>query len=174
MKKTTRAIAFTLGAAMLLQMQGCYGDFRLTRKLYQWNGTVGDKWVNSIVMVAMVIIPVYGLAGLADFLALNAVQFWTGKNPVTMKEGEKEIQVVQWEGKAYQLTATPNRMEVRPLSDGAPQASVSLAYNPATRTWSADAGGQDREVMKMLDDSGLLADVIYPDGSTRRVDLSGR
>jgi len=102
-----------LGAAMLLQVQGCYGQFALTRKLYAWNGTVGDKWVKSIVMFALCVIPVYELAGFADWALLNTIQFWTGKSPVVLKEGEKEIQMVEYKGNQYRLTATTNRLDVQ-------------------------------------------------------------
>ncbi len=73
-----------------VSLQGCYGQFALTHKLYQWNGTLGDKWINSIMMVAMAIVPIYGIAILADGLVLNTMEFWTGKNPVTMGPEERE------------------------------------------------------------------------------------
>jgi hypothetical protein len=37
---------------------GCFGKFALTRKLYSWNESVGSKFVQSLVMWVMFIIPV--------------------------------------------------------------------------------------------------------------------
>lgn len=74
-------------------LSGCYGSFQLTRKLWKWNGTVGDKWINEVVFLVMNIVPVYGVAGLVDVIVVNSIEFWTGKNPVTAANG-KTIQVV--------------------------------------------------------------------------------
>src|SRR5690606_38828150 len=44
--------ALALGTAALVavpSLQGCYGSFAATKKVYKWNGTVGDKWVNTVV-----------------------------------------------------------------------------------------------------------------------------
>lgn len=79
----------TLGLAGLLlggsmSLQGCYGSFALTKKVYNWNGTLGNKWVKSIVFFVFgFVLPVYGLSALIDAIALNLVEFWTGSNPVT-------------------------------------------------------------------------------------------
>ena len=58
-----------------LNFTGCYGNFALTKKLYNWNGQVGDKWVNSAVMWVLMIVPVYEVAGFIDFAILNLIQF---------------------------------------------------------------------------------------------------
>jgi hypothetical protein len=74
-------------------LSGCYGSFQLTRKLWKWNGTVGDKWINEVVFLVMNIVPVYGVAGLVDVIVVNSIEFWTGKNPVSAANG-KTIKVV--------------------------------------------------------------------------------
>jgi len=44
---------------------------------------VGSKWANEVVFLAIgVLLPVYGLAGLADVLIFNSIEFWTGDNPI--------------------------------------------------------------------------------------------
>jgi hypothetical protein len=61
---------------------GCFGRFELTRKVYDINRSVGDKYLRSAVTWLFVIIPVYGVAALLDFVIFNLVEFWTGENPV--------------------------------------------------------------------------------------------
>lgn len=168
MKKMVRGLGLTLCGALLLQ--GCYGNFALTRKLYNWNGSIGDKWVQSLVMFALGVIPVYAVAAGVDYLILNTIQFWTGKNPVALKAGEKEIQMVEYQGKKYRLTATTNRLEVMPL-DGK-SAPASLVYDPATRSWSAESDAGTRRLIEMVGPDGNLADLIYPDGHRERVEVS--
>jgi hypothetical protein len=165
-----RGISLVMGAAMLLQVQGCYGKFALTRKLYNWNGTLGDKWINTLGTWAMVIIPIYGLAGFADFVILNTIEFWTGKNPVTLKDGEKDVKVVQYHGREFRITATPNRLDVVAL-DGK-TAPASLVYDPASRTWSAESATAKARLFEMVGTDGTIANLIYPDGHKERVELA--
>lgn len=70
-------------------LAGCYGKFQLTRKVYEINSQVKDKFLRSATTWAFVIIPVYGVAALLDFVLFNTVEFWTGKNPIA--SGEKEF-----------------------------------------------------------------------------------
>ncbi|HLU69537.1 MAG TPA: DUF3332 domain-containing protein [Fibrobacteria bacterium] len=160
--KTRMLPALSLGLAALVSapyLQGCYGGFTATKKIYNWNGTVGDKWVNSIVMVALNIIPVYPLAGAADILILNTVEFWTGSNPLALKEGETETRVVTVEGKDYELTATQNRMEIKPLTEA--EGALQLSYDPAQQAWFAESGETRRLVAR---EAGDVLTVYHADG----------
>lgn len=74
-------------------LSGCYGKFALTRKVYEANGQVSDKFLRSGLTWVLVIIPVYGVAALVDFIAFNTIEFWSGKNPVA--SGEKDFQYVK-------------------------------------------------------------------------------
>lgn len=76
-----KSIVIAMATAALLS--GCYGKFALTKKLYDFNGSVHPNGiVQSVIMVGLNIIPVYGIAIMADALILNSVEFWTGKNPM--------------------------------------------------------------------------------------------
>lgn len=89
MKKTfTRSlIAATL--ALSFTLTSCIGSFPLFNKLRTWNEGIGAKGVNELVFLALLIVPVYEVAGLADLLVLNSIEFWTGDNPVA--RGTKKI-----------------------------------------------------------------------------------
>lgn len=82
MRKSFKAAS--LAAVLLLGSltPGCYGPFNATRNLWHWNGTIGDKWGQELVFLALNIIPVYGLFMLGDALIFNSIQFWGGDNPI--------------------------------------------------------------------------------------------
>lgn len=76
-----KSVLIAMASAALLS--GCYGNFVLTKKLYDFNGSVHpNRIVQSVIMVGLNIIPVYGIAIMADALILNSVEFWTGTNPL--------------------------------------------------------------------------------------------
>ena len=69
--------------AMALLLNGCYGPFNLTRRLYNWNGQAGTtKWEQEMVFLLLVALPVYELTALGDAIVFNSMEFWTGNNPV--------------------------------------------------------------------------------------------
>ncbi len=90
MKKTILKLMVLV--VLATSLQGCYGKFALTRKLYAVNGEISDKFLRSGLTWAFLIFPVYGVVGLADFLVFNTIEFWSGKNPVA--EGEKDFRYV--------------------------------------------------------------------------------
>ena len=79
---TQRILAACLAAALVFGSSGCYGPFKLTKKLHAWNGQVGEKWANEFVFLVLIWVPVYGLATLGDALIFNSIEFWTGENPI--------------------------------------------------------------------------------------------
>lgn len=67
----------------LVTSSGCYGSFSLAKKVHTWNGEVSSsKWVQWLVFVGMVVIPVYEVSLVVDALVLNTVEFYSGSNPV--------------------------------------------------------------------------------------------
>ncbi|HKL21269.1 MAG TPA: DUF3332 family protein [Tichowtungia sp.] len=69
-------------AALSMLLTGCTGPFTLTKKVHTWQTSFDDKWVDEAAFLGCVILPVYGLATLADGLIFNSVEFWTGENPM--------------------------------------------------------------------------------------------
>lgn len=61
---------------------GCFGKFQLTRKVYDINKSVEDKYLRSAVTWIFVIIPVYGFSAILDFILFNVIEFWSGENPI--------------------------------------------------------------------------------------------
>jgi hypothetical protein len=84
-KSLRRTVTVALTAFALAGSAGCFGSFNIVRKVHGFNKSVStNKFAQEIVFLAFNIIPVYGVAGLADALVANTVEFWTGKNPVQM------------------------------------------------------------------------------------------
>ena len=83
-----RAIA--LGLAISCATSGCYGPFNLTRRLHDWNNREGDdQWEDEFVFLLLTWAPVYGLTVVADAVLFNALEFWTGNNPVRPPQGSR-------------------------------------------------------------------------------------
>jgi hypothetical protein len=97
---------------------GCYGKFALVKKVYDWNGTIENKFLRSLVMFAFVIIPVYELSSLGDYIIFNVIEFWGGTNPIAMKEGEVREKVATVEGKRVKMTVSDLGARLRIEVDG--------------------------------------------------------
>ena len=166
MKKVKQTIALLLVAVV---MNGCYGSFKLTRSLYDWNGTVGDKFVNELVFLAFVIVPVYGVATFVDAVVLNTIEFWGGGNPMGMKEGEKEQKVVEIDGKTYRLTAEKNKMTVEDLKDS--KVKTEMIFNEDDNCWYLVKGKKLQKLVgvEIQDGKVISYNVYYPDGSVQQV-----
>ena len=106
----------------------CYGPFRLTNKLHNWNGQVSQKkFVNELVFLAMCIIPAYEVCLLSDGLVLNSIEWWGGRNPVSLKEGETEEIDFMHQGRMYKIVTSKNSMTVA-LKDS--DEKVNFKYFP--------------------------------------------
>lgn len=111
MRKSIVASA-VLATTLSVSLSGCYGTFPLVRKAYAFNKSVSpNKFVQEGVFLVMSILPVYGIAAMADALVLNSIEFWTGTNPVADATRTETIDGVTAESKilpdgSLQLTLT--------------------------------------------------------------------
>lgn len=86
-------IVSSLVVISLMTGTGCFGPFNLTKNVYHWNngikgsGEVNEKWMKEIVFFGMIVIPVYMFSALLDAFVFNAIQFWSGTNPVKATQG---------------------------------------------------------------------------------------
>src|SRR5690242_24874 len=120
----TRAIVTSLVLVGFMTVSAaCYGPFNLTRNVYQWNsglkgsGEVNEKWMKEIVFFGMIVIPVYMFSALLDAFVFNAIQFWSGSNPVKLTHGP--------DGFPEQLRAGDTTIQ---LSWSAERRSATLIY----------------------------------------------
>lgn len=137
-KMFKQIVVAMLVATMALMSVGCYGSFNLTKKVYNWNGSLGNKWVVELVFLACYVVPVYGIAGFIDVVILNSIEFWTGSNPVasnvTSEDGttvafnkEKNEMTVSYAGKSFTITREDGKSTVKDAEGNVLAVAVSDA-----------------------------------------------
>ncbi len=154
-----------MAAAVLLigfAQTSCIGGFKLTNKVYEFNKSLGSKFVNELVFILMVIVPVYEITLLIDGLILNSIEFWTGSNPMAMNEGESETKVVEQNGVKYQITATHNRFDFTQMEGADKGATGALVFDDHTGTWSYEDSSKSLDLLKIHDDGSATA--FLPNG----------
>jgi hypothetical protein len=81
MPRSRRRLA-ALALAFAFASGGCYGSFAVTRSLYAHNQRVDGKAAREGVFLALIIVPVYECALLADLLVFNTIELLSGDNPM--------------------------------------------------------------------------------------------
>jgi hypothetical protein len=75
-----KKIALALLLASTLAVSGCLApanNWKTFNSLTTWNEKVTDnKWYNELIFLGLNIIPVYGIAFLADEIVFNSIEFW--------------------------------------------------------------------------------------------------
>jgi len=134
----------------------CIGSFSLTNKVYQWNKSQ-EKWLDELIFLVFIILPVYGISILIDGIILNSIEFWTGTNPVAMAPGDKEVEIVKGEdGNTYEIAATQNRFDISIVNDDTKEWQYAMVYNPKKKTWSFDYEDQSLALMTISDDNSYV------------------
>jgi hypothetical protein len=145
-----RAAILSLVAVSLVGTTGCIGSFQLTRKLYTFNTSASpDKWVQELVFLGLNVVPVYGLAIAADALFANAVEFWTGTNPVV------SARTVRSDGTALvqtgSTTSEGKTMVIEEIKDGVTLSSTTMTLREGSETLTVETRFKDgRTVSKTL------------------------
>jgi hypothetical protein len=131
MKKTLIAAAM----AGSIALTGCFGSFTAVKKLYNWNDSFGNKWVEWAVFLAFSVLPVYEIFALGDVLIFNSVEFWTGGNPLAA-------------GDAYHGTdANGNQVAAVKMDDG----SLYMQVTNNEGKQSELVMQQDEEILRIID-----------------------
>jgi len=144
MKRSTafRSLVAVLLAGILAFDAGCYGSMKLTKRLYKWNGSVGDKWANSAVAWVITIIPVYQVGVFIDIVVFNTIEFYTGKNPLAFSSSKETQKIVQTKGKTYTVVLGNNKVTISETAGPDAGQMVSIVYNPDNGTWVLDGAGK--------------------------------
>ncbi|MGQ1909335.1 DUF3332 domain-containing protein [Marinifilum sp. RC60d5] len=164
MKKVNVFLLACLFFVLSIGQTGCYGPFRLTKNLHEWNSTVGDKFINALVFFAFIVIPVYEVAVFVDGVVLNTIEFWTGDNPIAMKEGDKDVQIVKKDGKKYRITATKNKFHIEQLQGPDKGRYADLIFDPASESWSLKDGDKDLQKLVCIQEEANLIKIYKPNG----------
>ena len=160
MKKIIRNSALMLAVAFMLS--SCMGSFSLTKKLYNWNDNVGDKWINEVVFLAFNIIPVYDVCLFADAVVFNSVEFWTGERMVA--DASERQMIKNSFGKDVEIKTLKNGYM---FSDG--NSSMKVLYDSANKTWKVETDSYSSDLIRFVDDNN--AQLFLADGEVMDVTL---
>lgn len=174
MKKTITSLFL---AAMIIVSglinTACFGSFALTKKVWKFNDGLGNKFVKSLVFWVLNIIPVYGVCAWVDIVILNLIEFWTGSNPLAMKPGQKETQLVSANGKTYEITATQNRFDIKQLAGPDAGKEMALVFTPENTSWNIEAEGQFIQVVQYYENDGIaMVRVFAPENQVLEMPAS--
>ncbi len=163
MKKYKIAVSAILIAGSSMAFTSCIGSFAMTNRVLSWNKQVGNKFVNELVFFAFWILPVYEVTSIADLLVINAIEFWSGTNPMTAStkvvDTDHGRYTIDCDGKGYTVTLASTGEQTR------------LEFIEDTQSWAFEnAEGEMVPFMTFVDDSHVR--MIKPDGDFMLVDLN--
>lgn len=144
-----------------IMFSSCVGSFALFHKVLDWNQSVGDKWVNELVFLALCVVPVYEIAWFIDGVVLNSIEFWTGDNPASA-----DVQVKQIETENGLFTITTDARGHKIQKEGNDEI-VEFRFNKAENSWSLEAMGETTPLLQFVGNN--QAKVYLADGSTTTV-----
>ena len=158
-------VAVVLSGSLLFS--SCVGSFGLFNRLSSWNQGVGNKFVNELVFLAFNIVPVYGVAYLADALVINSIEFWSGNNPLA---SIGDVKKVKGENGSYLVETLENGYSI--TKEGDETASMELIYDKDLNTWNVVADGVSTELLQMNNDG--TAQMTLPNGEDMTVTLDAQ
>jgi len=169
-----KAVAIAVMTSFMGMTTACYGPFNLTRNVYHFNsgvkgsGEINEKWMKEIVFFGMIIIPVYMFSALLDAFIFNAIQFWTGDNPVKLTQGpDGYLQAVQLRDLTIDVGwSADHRSAALTYRQQGQTIKTARIVEEGTGYRLVDAGGQALYLTEEAVDGGL--NIV--DGECRLVD----
>lgn len=96
---------------------GCTGSFKVTRAVYHFHRSQKDKFIDEILFLGCAILPIYGIAMVADAVVLNTLEFWTGRNPMAGTGNAKDTIVQNGQDRVImKYDAARSTVEVSPVN----------------------------------------------------------
>ena len=169
MKILKRSALMLLLGSLVLPQTGCFGEFALTRKLYDWHDGVSEqKFVKSLIFWLTSI--AYVVTTFVDFVILNLIEFWSGTNPLSMNEGDHEMQLVTLKGVDYRIDATMDTFTTTQLTGEQAGEVRIMKFDRSTRTWRySDSRMCEQPLITFLDAQASNVRIYTSNGS---VDLA--
>jgi len=153
-----KKICISVALASTVLLSSCIGSFSAFNKLKDWNQeATSNKFGNELIFIALWVIPVYQIATLGDLLIFNTIEFWDGTNPIAMKPGDEETQIVKSKGSIYEIKATPNRFDVAVVDGKKAGKTATLIYLPEDQSWNKVNEDQSLTKLASLKDGFLMA-----------------
>ncbi len=149
MKKVILSIAL----ASTLLLSSCIGSFTLTKKCYNWNNSLGDKWINELVFIGLNIIPIYDICLLADAIVFNSIEFWTGDNPVALN-----TEIINTDNGQYLVETNENGYTIT-------KGDETVQFINENDVWYINQDSQKIELFQFVDDYHICMNL----GNTQKV-----
>ena len=163
MKKNRLTLVAAIFLSGTILFSSCVGSFGLFNRISSWNQSIGTKFVNELVFLALNIVPVYGVAYLADALVINSIEFWSGTNPMA---NVGDVKKVKGENGDYLVKTLENGCSITKEGE---DSAMELIYNKEANTWNVIADGVSTELLKMNNDG--TAEMNLPNGDKMNVTL---
>jgi hypothetical protein len=169
-RRNLRTTAIVMVMIVSFISTGCLGRFAAFNKLSAWNQKVtNDKFLNEIIFLAFNIIPVYGVALLADAVVFNSLEFWGEKNPM-MSEGTHQKVVESGDLKVVQdfrQMGELKTMEARFYFKDRLVNTLTLSQKTESGEFNGDGIASDGTARKFAiraDEEGLIVTRYHPEG----------
>ncbi|MBK8533234.1 MAG: DUF3332 domain-containing protein [Flavobacteriales bacterium] len=164
------ALLFAMSTLVITQT-GCFGEFALVRKVYEWNDNLSDsKFVKTLVFYVLNIIPVYGIASFIDVVILNLIEFWSGSNPLSMNEGDYEMQMATMKGDQFKMEATKDTFTTTQMTGEKAGEVRVMKFDRCDNTWKyTDSNVREAAIMTFVNGDADQIRVYTDNGS---VDLT--
>jgi hypothetical protein len=146
--------AMCLGAIML---SGCFGPFRLTKKMYDWNGSFPNKWGREAMFLVLSILPVYGFSAFADAIIFNTIEFWGGESPLAVCGKIKSRCLVEGDRQAVlTFSRTGDRLRIDLFNNHRPVNYVTIESSNDGAMIARDPRDEVIMVARTLDDGSVF------------------
>lgn len=163
MKRNKLNMVIAVALCATVCFSSCIGSFKLTNKVLGWNESIGNKFVNELVFIAMHIIPVYELTIVADAIIFNSIEFWSGSNVIAQSTQEMKGQ----NGDTYLVTTDQNGYTI---TNKANNSTIGFVFDSNDNSWSVSANGETTKLMTFIDANHVK--MIGADGNDMIVELS--
>lgn len=148
-----------LCAATLLT-SSCYGSFALFNKIVKWEGTATNSRIANEI-IYLILTPVNVICAAADFIVVNAIEFWSGENPMAQNVGKTQ-NVMGEDGMMYAVKTLKNGYEVTNEKGE----KVKYIHDAKTDSWSFVQNGKKTELLRYNGDGTINA---FINGHSMRV-----
>jgi hypothetical protein len=166
MKRASRLLAVLCVSVLSLHVSGCFGKFALTRAMWDFNKNISpNKFIQWVVFLVMVVVPVYEIGALVDALVINSIEFWTGSNPVSSVDSPNgDTRVVRLgPGETLRLSREPDSLVMKVELERAGQAPLVRYFEPL----------EDGMVVRDAEGAMLLQAREQADGAVMVTDAAG-
>ncbi|RJX75732.1 DUF3332 domain-containing protein [Vibrio sinensis] len=142
LKALKTAVVVGLGISSLT---GCMGQMATTGLVSKFNLEIVDNRYAREGMF-LLLSPVYGLTGTVDLFIFNAIEFWTGTNPIS--------------GKSPAVVDMPTKNYIK----------VNGQLDPALKNVPLSSNVEiDNATMMQIDENTMQMDISYIDGTTKQL-----